>query len=81
MIFVKCEMCSGSGKVPCTACAAFKSVPSGREGQGGQENSAASDKAAGGQETDAVCEVCSGSGLQVCPGCCGSGYVDMPAFA
>ena len=73
LIFVKCEICQGLGKVECPYCQKGKAVS--KESKN-SENSRAY------QENDGtVCTFCHGSGYIVCPGCCGGGYLDMPALA
>ncbi|GEM_PF-3505084 len=73
LIFVKCEICQGSGKVKCPYCQKGEALP--KEGKNSEDSKVCQEKC------DAVCPFCQGSGYVVCPGCCGGGYLDMPALA
>ena len=73
LIFVKCEICHGLGKVKCSHC---------QKGEAWSEESEKSENSRACQEKKtSVCAFCRGSGYVVCPGCCGGGYLDMPALA
>ncbi len=73
LIFVKCEICQGLGKVKCPHCQKGEALP--------EESKYSEDSKACQEKCDAVCPFCQGSGYVVCPGCCGGGYLDMPALA
>ncbi len=73
LIFVKCEMCQGLGKVKCPYCQKGEAL--GEKSKNQEDSQVESEKCVSG------CTFCHGSGYIVCPGCCGGGYLDMPALA
>ncbi|MGM9992920.1 MAG: hypothetical protein ACI376_08805 [Candidatus Bruticola sp.] len=73
LIFVKCEICQGAGKVKCQNC------QSGDFAGQKETNCLGISPEADGSRCE--CSVCHGKGVVICPGCCGGGYIDMPALA